>query len=1130
MLKGFLIYKNSPYGDLKYEVLGRDSFNDLKLQITVDSDYDYTKYLYKKHLFDMLEDGTVPEEYRVLFGEDSALRDANVRRLDIKKTNKFKTTITNRNFATHISALVRYMQIAGKQNYNQQVSNEFSATRDVEIIEITSRKKIGDISYNMGLITKLECQNKYLHLFLETVPDENFEESIFKELKEKDKFGRVLYSTPISIVGFKLSEEVLGFPYIPEVVKEDSQVFGMYDTIEDVIANHPDKNTSWILEQDYRIVSDDTLEEVIEMFENHDGLIAYDAETSGLNINFKSRTNEADQLVGVVLSRKPGEGFYFPLQHKLFSNLCGGDHFYFMDRYMRPLLENKKIICHNLKFDWKAAHIYDINVNCVYDTMLALGVTKRYEESSYELGLKALTKNIFGRDSFELSDFVMGGSFGDSEIAFWDLPYELVRQYAPADTDNTYALYEFIEKEDILNKYGAKKVFEMEITFAKAVGYSEFYGYHIDVEKIPELSERIVGAMDECKSEMFKMAGEEFNPNSPAQLVKIMYDKLGVEPLSEKPSTDKETLKGLSLKIDEEGNPKYPFVNLLKTYRDNEGIYKNFLKKLPEFATPDGYIFPDVLQIGTTTGRVSVKNPNYQGYNDTVKRYVTPRPDFMHFDSDFAQIEQRVLTSYACIMFPDEPPLSLLKDFDDPDMDYHTYQAARMFNVPYAAVSKNMRQQSKGINFGLPYGMGDSSLGARIFGERNNENTRKAADLRKKFFQGQELIEKFFEKVRGDGVKNGYTTTQWGRRRYYHKGVFSVNEIRRQAGNHVIQGSAADIYKIAVNNMFERICKEGWLGKVLINGFIHDEMLMEVHKSINPYYLFKVWKEDFEVRPANYCKLFAGAGVGTCWYDAKKIDLPPLFIEEIIEQYDEDMEWNENLDEFIEKVKYQFKKHKTRRIRDYILDSESQGEIIKPAIGSLLEEEVEIILSEVSKDETLVEKYNAVLVKNKLVANEKVRVKDLQDQLRVYCLYNDIAYEDIDIKSVEEGVSLNKSSSVLDDDDDDVVTIEIDKEELLTLGLIASGIIIDHETRTIHMAEIWINSEKGYLQGTKQFIEKYMIVEGDNGYKIMYYPNLKGSKPEGSIIPNYCVPFENGSVLMHYYKEMISRQFARLVR
>ena len=785
MLLGTMIYKDEQYGNLLFDLAGRDSFNDLKLQISIGRTNTLEGERAAMKLFDLQEDGTLAPSHDAIPYDSAEVR---TRRLDIKKTNKFKTTITNRLFATRISALVRYMQTAGKKLYNQQMDNEFSATRVVDIIELKSKQKIGVIHYNMGIITKLECENKFLRIELDTKPDDKFAEGIFKELKEKDKFGRKLYESPISIVGFKLTEEVLGFHYIPEVVKEMPQSFGMYETIEDVIAAHPDKNTAWILDQEYHIVSDDNLEEVMKMFYEHDGMIAYDTETSGLRINFKSRTNEADQLVGVVLSRKPGEGYYFPLQHKLFDNLCNGDHFYFMDKYMRPLLEEKKIICHNLKFDWKVAYIYDINVNCVYDTMLALGVTKRYEEESYALGLKDLTKNIFGRDSFELSDFVMGGSFGDSEIAFWDLPYELVRQYAPADTDNTYALYEFIEKNKILEKYDARKVFEMEITFAKAVAYSEFYGYHIDVERIPELQEKIVGEMERCTQEMYKIAKKEFNPNSPAQLKEIMYDTLGIESVGEKQSTDKETLKTLASRTNPDGSPKYPFVKLLKTYRDNESIYKNFLKKLPEFATTDGYIFPDVLQIGTNTGRVSVKNPNYQSYNDIVKHYVVPRPDFMHFDSDFAQIEQRVLTSYSCLMFPNEPPLALLKDFDDPDMDYHQYQAARMFNVPYAAVTKSMRQQSKGINFGLPYGMGDESLGTRIFGERNKENTMKAADLRKKFFQGQELIEKFFETVRSDGVREGFTKTQWGRRRYYHKGVFSVNEIRRQAGNHVIQG------------------------------------------------------------------------------------------------------------------------------------------------------------------------------------------------------------------------------------------------------------------------------------------------------------------------------------------------------
>ena len=1132
MLLGTMTYKDEQHGNLLFDLAGRDSFNDLKLQITIGRTNTLEGERAAMKLFDLQEDGTLAPSHDSIPYDSAEVR---TRRLDIKKTNKFKTTITNRLFATRISALVRYMQTAGKKLYNQQMDNEFSATRVVDIIELKSKQKIGVIHYNMGIITKLECENKFLRIELDTKPDDKFAEGIFKELKEKDKFGRKLYESPISIVGFKLAEEVLGFHYIPEVVKEMPQSFGMYETIEDVIAAHPDKNTAWILDQEYHIVSDDNLEEVMKMFYEHDGMIAYDTETSGLRINFKSRTNEADQLVGVVLSRKPGEGYYFPLQHKLFDNLCNGDHFYFMDKYMRPLLEEKKIICHNLKFDWKVAYIYDINVNCVYDTMLALGVTKRYEEESYALGLKDLTKNIFGRDSFELSDFVMGGSFGDSEIAFWDLPYELVRQYAPADTDNTYALYEFIEKNKILEKYDARKVFEMEITFAKAVAYSEFYGYHIDVEKIPELQEKIVGEMERCTQEMYKIAKKEFNPNSPAQLKEIMYDTLGIESVGEKQSTDKETLKTLASRTNPDGSPKYPFVKLLKTYRDNESIYKNFLKKLPEFATTDGYIFPDVLQIGTNTGRVSVKNPNYQSYNDIVKHYVVPRPDFMHFDSDFAQIEQRVLTSYSCLMFPNEPPLALLKDFDDPDMDYHQYQAARMFNVPYAAVTKSMRQQSKGINFGLPYGMGDESLGTRIFGERNKENTMKAADLRKKFFQGQELIEKFFETVRSDGVREGFTKTQWGRRRYYHKGVFSVNEIRRQAGNHVIQGTAADIYKQAVNNMFDRICTEGWLGKVLINGFIHDEMLIEVHKSINPYYFFKAWRREFQVEPKGYCKLFAGAGVGKCWYDAKKLDLPPLYIGEIIDKYHEDMEWDEDIDGFLADIKAEFKVHKTNRIKNYIIDEKSQGEIIKPAISSLLGEEMDVILDVVSNDEEKINALNEILTTTKLEVGGSNKIKDLQDQLKAFCYYYDIDYSTIDIKSVDDIVVPKKQEVVEEIFDEDEVEIPIDKEQLLMVGLVSNGVIVDYETQTVYMAEIKIKNQEGYIRGSSLFIKNLLIQKKDDeskfasGYRIKYFGTIRTEKPVGQIIPEYYVPRDNLPVLLDYYKTWVSKGFAYIM-
>ena len=1078
MLQGVLVYKDDTLGDVYFNVKARDSFNDLRMRLAA-VDTPFEEYNKACKCFDNVktEEGTVVNEYYDLQGFVDS------RRLDIKKNNKYKGNIQNRDMCARISAFIRYLQMSGKKNYGAAKASDFSTLREVDVFN--GDTKLGTIKYNSGLIIGLDCENKYVRLHLDSVPDDTLEDAIFKELKEKDKYGKKVSFTPVENVGFKLCTETLGFEYVSQVQKEYANVLGMFETIEEVIANNPDKNTDWILQRDYQIVTDEILDDLFNDFMAHDGLIAFDTETTGLDITFKSRSGEGSELVGVVLSKKVGTGYYFPLQHKLFKNLCNGDHWYFMEKYMRPILEGKRIICHNVSYDWKVAYIYDINVNCVYDTMIAFGVTKRYEEETFEMGLKALAHNILGLDMFDLSDFVMGGSFGDSDVTFADLPYELVRRYAPADADMTLSLYEYLEHEDILNKYNAKRIFDMEIWFAKAVAYSEFYGYHIDTDRIPQLSAEIEGAMKEHTDKMFEMAGEDFNPNSSQQLINIMYNKLGIEVVGAKPSTNKEVLKTLSLMQDAEGNAKYPFVQELKAYRDNESIYKNFLKKLHLFATSDGYIFPEVLQFGTTTGRVSVKNPNYQSYNDIVKHYVVPRPGFYHFDSDFAQIEQRVLVSYSSILFDDYESLALLKDFNDPDMDYHQYQAARMFNVPYAAVTKSMRQQSKGINFGLPYGMGDESLGARIFGARNDENTRKAKDLRRKFFQGQELIEKFFETVRSNGVRDGYTSTQFGRRRYYHRGTFTVAEIRRQAGNHVIQGTAADIYKMAVVNMFQRICKEGWLGKVLFNGFIHDEILMEVHESINPYYFFKVWRSEFEVKPENYCRLFAGAGVGKCWYDAKKLDLPPEYIEDIIQTYEEDMPWDENFDNFLQDVKDGFVRFKTNKVKKYLLDESNHGAIIKPAISALLPDEVGAIMEKVCKDQDLIVEYGNDLG-IAIEFGKPFKSKDLQVQLKIFCKATGIDYNSIDIKSLDD-VEIKQNN--IGEDDEEVLEYDNSANiELFRQNIQRAGVYRDFATGQVVLGDVYLPNGVSVLNLCMK--QGWIKTDNSGELKVSYVTNV----------------------------------------
>ena len=226
---------------------------------------------------------------------------------------------------------------------------------------------------------------------------------------------------------------------------------------------------------------------------------------------------------------------------------------------------------------------------------------------------------------------------------------------------------------------------------------------------------------------------------------------------AKKITSDKDARKNLMAIEDSNGEIKYPFIHWYNAYCECATIKKNFLKNLGTLATPDGYMFSEVGALATTTGRLSTKNPNYQSYNKPIKRRIVARPDYYITDNDYSSIEYRVLASIS-------GQEALIEAFKDPDLNYHTYQAARIFSLAYEAVTDSLRKQAKGINFGLPYGMGDRSLGGRVYGEKSDENTRKAAKLRRLYFEGQEKVESLFKTKRADAVRDGFSETFYGRR------------------------------------------------------------------------------------------------------------------------------------------------------------------------------------------------------------------------------------------------------------------------------------------------------------------------------------------------------------------------------
>lgn len=1127
MLTGTIIYRTKHYTDgtpynAIYQIEGADTLASITTRI---STHDY-------------------EAIGVMNG-DPKLEELQLRRFNINtgtckvetvkytdENGKEKPRPVNNEFFVRLAATIRYAKTMCTSKNSEDYTGIAMATTD---FEPAVRRKYnipdGD-GYTIGSVVLDKGAIVEMHL----------DTPLFKiDIEDKATFDMEAFNdfTIAKNVGFKIDEEHLGFNPLCSgssgIVSEyltgfDSSVSSLlYKNLDEVIKYHPEREFEWLRGKNYIIVTDDTLEEICDKIYNHDGYVAYDTETTGLKINFLSREGRADICVGIVLSVESGTSYFFPCNMRSIPNLCGGDDKYFMTKYMKPILEEKELIAHNMSFDWKVAYIYDINANIVHDTMPLFKLTYGAERENFPMGLKELTRMFLNRDSLELSDLVRDGSWGDDEnIKFWDLPEELVRYYAPADTDNTLDLFDYAMKADLLHKYNAQKVYEIEIAFSLAVAYQEFMGHCADMNRVEDLKRDVEKGLEDTMKAMEDMVGHPFNPNSPKDLIQVMYKELGIpEQISRKtgrPTTDKAALKALSNVKDENDKCVYPFVELLTEFRAFDGLRKNFIKNLPELCTEDGFLFSSVMQYGTTTGRVSINKPNYQSYNDTIKKYIIPRKGYYATDQDYSSVEYRVLGNMS--------GNTMIKEgFKDPDFDYHQYQAARMYGIPYASVTPKLRKQAKGINFGLPYGMGDESLGAAVFGDVSEENTRKAAALRTKYFEGQEDIRDFFDKARASGVKNGFTETYFGRRRYYHKNKFSVAAIRRQAGNQVIQGSAADIYKLAVGRLFKRICKEGWLGKVLFTAFVHDEIFCEVHNSIDPMKWLKVSKEEFEVKIDGWCPLYMGFGFGMSWYEAKHVELPIGLQQEFIDNYGITgyPKWHGDGEELCASIPDLLRDFAIRDTARQLQLEESQGHMIKPALNKsvwdTLGEDSEIykrILSEDKDTESILKKLNENHIDNILyddegnMLTEVPKCDDTQVAITWFCKLHSVDRSKINVLNIEEssGENLNTASTKNYDytfDDDEYEDNTKEELEMAKAARIKQlGLYLDYDENTITLNYDVPQNVIMFIQGK--------CTDKQTGYRIQFRSFVQNKL----FVTDKYLPSDEVSIVQEMYIKILS--------
>jgi DNA polymerase-1 len=414
---------------------------------------------------------------------------------------------------------------------------------------------------------------------------------------------------------------------------------------------------------------------------------------------------------------------------------------------------------------------------------------------------------------------------GKKQISMDCVPLDRIACYASEDADISLRLADYL-RDKLEAVPEIKKLHdELEVPLVFVLAEMEFNGVAIDPKILKEQSDVLAGRIKALKKEILKSAEADFNPDSPKQLADVLFNRLGLKVVKRTktgPSTDVEVLEKLA--------DAHPTPKLVLEYRSLQKLKNTYLDNLPRDINPwTGRIHGIFNQTGAATGRLSMSDPNLQNIPIREDEGRRIRLAFVPGDmkhnvllaADYSQIELRFLAH-----FTQEP--ALMRAFEQ-DEDIHRAVAAEVFGVPLEKVERHQRAQAKTINFGIIYGVSAYGLAKRIDGL----DVSAAADLIAAYNQRFPSIQKFMDQCVMEAQAQGYVQTILGRRRYIqdiNSGVLALNRAaERMAINSVVQGSAADLIKVAMLNVHRRLRKENRPSKMLLQ--VHDELVFETPRS-----------------------------------------------------------------------------------------------------------------------------------------------------------------------------------------------------------------------------------------------------------------------------------------------------------
>lgn len=528
-------------------------------------------------------------------------------------------------------------------------------------------------------------------------------------------------------------------------------------------------------------------------------IFSFDSETTGLDPH-------KDSIVGISFSMNHEHGYYLPFKAPLTEKILSIQE-------VVPLLHNLfsnpsiKIIGQNLKFDYQFLQQLNIEMNPYFDTMIAGWLIN----SDSPVNLDALSIKYLQCSTISYQDIV------PKNHCFSDVPLNIGAEYACEDAVLTFALHDILIK--ILRENHLENLFfTVEMPMLTILANMEFRGIYIDEKELSELGSSLYLHIQNLEANIISLAGKSFNIQSPKQLAEILYTHMKF-PNLKKGSTDIHTIVELQRLY-----PTESILNLIIEYRKLTKLNSTYVEGLLKERYEDGSIRTNFMQTGTASGRLSSNHPNLQNIpiKDPLGRKIRStfkaRPNYFLLSADYSQIELVVLASLS----KDDTMLAIFKE----KRDLHKETASFLFSTPLDLITAEQRRTGKIINFGVIYGMSAFRLSNELGITRNL-----ASQFIHSYFTRYEKINLFIKEAIVYAQKNGEVRTILNRRRLIPL-INSSNHNERSAGermalNTIIQGSAADIVKIAMINTHQVLKKHGIDAHLLLQ--VHDELVLEVH-------------------------------------------------------------------------------------------------------------------------------------------------------------------------------------------------------------------------------------------------------------------------------------------------------------